>query len=123
VEDPAESFVRLRDRCDARFCLENQVFKGLTPQSSNLHAQLSAAHEKYKISKKQCRRLLELILLRQCKSPFAMHDYRLFVKAHMFRENKDALMAMEEGERKSQLQDLFADQLEEYQEILGLSEA
>ncbi len=118
MEDPAEAFTRLRDRNDLRLCLQKDLLRPFHLPDACSPTHLAGVRTKYKFSKLQMRKLLELYLLKQSKSPFDMHDYRLFVKGHLFLENKEALLEMEEAERKSKLQDLFTFKVEEYQEIL-----
>lgn len=112
VEDPAEAFEDLRDRNDLRYLVAQGVpedpsfLDGVGAGTRGPRAKWEAAvRKKYKIagvsdqtgtiatglnrSQRQFDRLLEMLLLRQLdrKDPEKVRDYRLQVKARLYRFN------------------------------------
>lgn len=85
VEDPSENFQRLRDFVDARNCMKLKSFKPESLQEGYDDDMAWEAREKYKINRKQARRIYEILRLkatdRSNKEQF--RQYRLDVKRRL----------------------------------------
>ncbi|KAJ1767952.1 histone acetyltransferase 1 [Coemansia sp. RSA 1813] len=121
VEDPSESFDDMRDRNDMRFLLDNNAFDGLTaPVDAQTISQLQT---KYKLSRRQMVRCVEIGLLKKldkAKNPDAYSTYRLFVKRRIYAQNTDQLAELDDTEKKEKVAESFAAVEDDYHRILSL---
>ncbi|KAJ2397266.1 histone acetyltransferase 1 [Coemansia sp. RSA 2559] len=121
VEDPSESFDDMRDRNDMRFLLDHHAFDGL---DAPVDAQtIDKLQTKYKLSKRQMVRCVEIGLLKsldKAKSPDSYRNYRLFVKRRIYAQNTDQLAELDDAEKKEKVSESFASVEDDYHRILSL---
>ncbi|ORX36274.1 histone acetyltransferase type B catalytic subunit [Kockovaella imperatae] len=128
VEDPAEAFEDLRDRCDLRYL----VSKGILDDpgfSDGVGADVRGPRAKweekvrkeYKIAQRQFDRVLEMLLLRELdeKDPAKVKAFRLGVKARLYRFNYEMLSQMTLEERKDALAKTYESVVQDYRRILA----
>lgn len=82
VEDPSENFVRLRDFVDCKNCLQLASFQPEKLAKGFTEEMFREAQEKFKIGKKQARRVFEILRLRitNIHNEKEYRSYRLDVK-------------------------------------------
>ncbi|KAG2184807.1 hypothetical protein INT43_000720 [Umbelopsis isabellina] len=120
VEDPNEDFSDLRDKNDVRMLMKANAFDQLkAPVSDDFVEQ---ARKKYKLTKRQMQRCVEIHLLHHLDKPKAIEyrNYRLQVKKRLYKFNYDALRDMEADERLEKLQETYKGVEEDYHRILEL---
>uniref|UniRef100_H2ZHA7 Histone acetyltransferase type B catalytic subunit n=1 Tax=Ciona savignyi TaxID=51511 RepID=H2ZHA7_CIOSA len=136
AEDPSENFQRVRDYIDATNCLKLPEF-----QSSKLDQAFSSemrkvAREKYKINRRQARRVYEILRLRETpeSDDAAFTKYRLAVKARLNEPMKNealrkkshflpASLSPPKEERLLILQREFENCLSEYKKVVARIES
>ncbi|KAJ2724829.1 histone acetyltransferase 1 [Coemansia sp. Benny D115] len=120
VEDPSEAFDDMRDRNDLRTLLGAKAFDGLCAPVAS--AEIDALARRFKLSRRQLTRCLEIVLLRSLdkKNAAAYAAYRLFVKRRIYAQNSDQMAAMDAGERKIKVAEAYAAVEDDYYRILGL---
>lgn len=90
VEDPGEAFEDLRDRCDLRFFNKRNIQADPHyPLGSDGRTEwLEQMRKQSKIAQRQFDRILEMLLYQSLgKSAKAVKEYRLHVKARLYRFN------------------------------------
>ncbi|KAI9501453.1 acyl-CoA N-acyltransferase [Coemansia spiralis] len=121
VEDPSESFDDMRDRNDMRLLLDHSVFDGLrAPVASQTIGELQT---RFKLSKRQMVRCVEMGLLRgldKAGDPEEYRRYRLFVKRRIYAQNIDLLAELDETEKKQKVAESYAAVEDDYHRILSL---
>ncbi|ORZ35470.1 acyl-CoA N-acyltransferase [Catenaria anguillulae PL171] len=81
-------------------------------------AALAQLTTKWKLHSRQAERLYEMLVLREMRAR-SNEGYRLMVKARIFRQNKDALMLLEDQrERTEKIHETYQAVLDEYRERL-----
>ncbi|KAI8319899.1 acyl-CoA N-acyltransferase [Martensiomyces pterosporus] len=121
VEDPSEAFDDMRDRGDMRYLLKQNAFDGLTPPVSQ--EKLRDMQGKYKISKRQMARCVEMGILKsldKSKQHGVYQQYRLFVKRRIYAQNTDLLSGLDDEEKKKKVAESFAAVEDDYHRILSL---
>ncbi|KAJ1670007.1 histone acetyltransferase 1 [Coemansia sp. RSA 25] len=121
VEDPSEAFDDMRDRNDMRYLLQQDAFAGLEAPVSP--ATLRQLQERYKISKRQMTRCVEMGLLKsldKTRQKDRYQEYRLFVKRRIYAQNTDLLAGLEDDEKKKKVAESFAAVEDDYHRILSL---
>ncbi|KAJ3288168.1 histone acetyltransferase 1 [Borealophlyctis nickersoniae] len=119
VEDPNDAFQDLRDRCDLQLLLNRDAFAGLEapvdPQK------IIAVQKKYKLSRKQTERCLEMALLKRLKiKDLAKYKaYRLQVKRRVYRQNAELLASLDQSERVQKLDETYKAIEEGYRSTLA----
>lgn len=85
VEDPSEDFQRLRDYVDATNCSTLPSFTKYNLRQGFNKSMATEARDKFKINKKQARRIYEILRLRatDLSNEFDYRDYRLDVKKRL----------------------------------------
>ena len=92
VEDPSEDFVRLRDFVDTKNCLKSLESMGSLEALSGgfTQAMASEANQKWKICKRQARRIYEILRLYHVQKAGGLNDknqaykdYRVDVKKRL----------------------------------------
>ncbi|KAL6939947.1 hypothetical protein ACO0RG_003798 [Hanseniaspora osmophila] len=115
VEDPNESFDLLRDRNDLQYLIEH-----IDLNEIKLQVQKASLTQNFpslcnlKLEKKQLHRLTEMLLLYLGKQSSA----RIMVKNRLFQKNYDALIELDELDRKDKLQSTFLTIEQDYLEII-----
>lgn len=127
VEDPSEDFDRLRDGNDLRRLLAPGGFVETAKKAHKLHAPVDAAwceqeRLQRKIAPRQWARMLEIVQLMNLDATDIeqVRQYRLQVKARIFKQNKDILLQLEKSEQKTKLQETFEGVVEEYADMVGV---
>ncbi|KAJ2744496.1 histone acetyltransferase 1 [Coemansia sp. BCRC 34301] len=121
VEDPSEAFDDMRDRNDMRFLLQQNAFAGLEAPVSP--AVLRKLQDRFKISKRQMTRCVEMGLLKsldKARQKDAYHAYRLYVKRRIYAQNTDLLAGLDDAEKKKKVGESFASVEDDYHRILSL---
>ncbi|KAJ2900709.1 histone acetyltransferase 1 [Coemansia aciculifera] len=121
VEDPSEAFDDMRDRNDMRYLLQQDAFAGLEAPVSP--ATLRQMQERYKISKRQMTRCVEMGLLKsldKARQKDQYEEYRLFVKRRIYAQNTDLLAGLDDDEKKKKVAESFAAVEDDYHRILSL---
>ncbi|WWC87700.1 histone acetyltransferase type B catalytic subunit [Kwoniella dendrophila CBS 6074] len=134
VEDPAEAFEDLRDRNDLRFLIKQNILDdpmfqiglstcGDEKQRIQRIEWENTIKKKYKIAQRQFDRLLEMLLLRELNqlNEDKVKQYRLHVKARLFRFNYEMLSQMTPEERKEALAKTYESVVEDYERILEMT--
>ncbi|WWC68781.1 histone acetyltransferase type B catalytic subunit [Kwoniella pini CBS 10737] len=133
VEDPAEAFEDLRDRNDLRFLIKQDIISdplfnivGLGNDKDKINQRIEwekNIRKKYKIAKRQFDRLLEMLLLKELNqlNENQVKQYRLHVKARLFRFNYEMLSQMTPQERKDALAKTYESVIEDYERILEMT--
>ncbi|KAJ1999603.1 histone acetyltransferase 1 [Coemansia thaxteri] len=117
VEDPSEAFDDMRDRNDMRLLIDCAAFDGLeAPVSPSVLAELGS---RFKISRRQITRCVEMGLLRRLGKS-AADQYRLFVKRRIYAQNADLLAGLDEAEKKRKVAESYAAVVDDYHRILSL---
>ncbi|XP_014245051.1 histone acetyltransferase type B catalytic subunit-like [Cimex lectularius] len=130
VEDPAIDFQRVRDYVDCSNCLHLSSFSS-EKLIRGFHSDMAEeAREKYKINKKQARRIYEILRLNitNIHNEAEYKEYRLDVKKRLYapfqRQNSiliktnQAHLIENKEERLTKLQELFNELSEEYTKVL-----
>ncbi|KAI8580779.1 hypothetical protein K450DRAFT_235937 [Umbelopsis ramanniana AG] len=120
VEDPNDNFADLRDKNDMRMLIDADAFKGLKAPVSDEFVDM--ARKKYKLTKRQMQRCIEIYLLQHLDKRKASDykSYRLQVKTRLYKFNLDALRDMEANERLEKLQETYKGVEEDYHRIIEL---
>ncbi|KAJ2887314.1 histone acetyltransferase 1 [Coemansia aciculifera] len=121
VEDPSEAFDDMRDRNDMRYLIQQDAFAGLDIPVSP--AVLRQMQERFKISKRQITRCVEMGLLKsldKTRQKDRYRQYRLFVKRRIFAQNTDLLAGLDDAEKKKKVAESFAAVEDDYHRILSL---
>ncbi|KAL2913179.1 histone acetyltransferase 1 [Polyrhizophydium stewartii] len=118
VEDPNDFFQDMRDRCDVQRLLDAQALKGLAAPLARSH--IEDVQRRFKLCKRQANRCIEIVLLHRLKrlDARANKQYRLFVKARIFRQNREVLESIEFDERLDKLQSTYLGLIEDYRNVL-----
>ncbi|KAI8924065.1 acyl-CoA N-acyltransferase [Entophlyctis helioformis] len=118
VEDPNDGFQDLRDRCDVEHLISEKALAGLTAPLTR--SQISAMQKQFKLCRRQADRCAEILMLDRAKrmDARAMRQYRLFVKARIYRQNREVLEGMEFDERLDKLHSTYLGLVEDYQDVL-----
>ncbi|KAJ1554694.1 histone acetyltransferase 1 [Nowakowskiella sp. JEL0078] len=118
VEQPNDDFMDMRDKCDMERLLKDSFFKDLIAPISN--DVIEKIRQKYKLSKSQAERLVEMSLLRNCKTNDAKlyKAYRIQVKARLYRRNFASLQHTTREEKVAELQKSFKDLESDYRAVL-----
>ncbi|KND02790.1 histone acetyltransferase catalytic subunit HAT1 [Spizellomyces punctatus DAOM BR117] len=118
VEDPNEAFQDLRDKCDLSWLIEQDAFAGLQPPVPGPTVKELAT--RFKLSKRQLERCMEMALLRnlKLKDKKAYQAYRMQVKRRIFRQNEEALMGLEKELRLEKLDETYVAVEEDHRRIL-----
>ncbi|KAJ3027284.1 histone acetyltransferase 1, partial [Rhizophlyctis rosea] len=120
VEDPNEAFQDLRDKCDLRLLMGKKVFDGVVaPVGGEV---VREVRRRFKMSKRQVERCMEMVLLKNLneKSVDAIKAFRLQVKGRVYRQNEEALAALDVATRKEKLAETYRNIEEEYYRLLQL---
>ncbi|ELT91757.1 hypothetical protein CAPTEDRAFT_145248, partial [Capitella teleta] len=138
IEDPSENFQRVRDFVDARNCMTLAPFKSLKLLFGFSGDMERQARIKFKINKKQARRVYEILRLKRT-DPSNEHEYREFRldvkrrinipfqkrgrefdKLSKFLQPTElaATMNSQREQRLEYLQSTFEELLEEYQKVI-----
>ncbi|KAJ3070706.1 histone acetyltransferase 1 [Podochytrium sp. JEL0797] len=148
VEDPNDDFSNMRDVCDLQ-SLVSEVERiqnsnplnsmtsvgdwnrpgasgsNATADSHTTHAAIVAVvsnikHGKYKLSKAQAERCIEMIQMKYLdrSNKAAVKEFRMMVKRRLYRRNEEALSGMEVEVMKEKLQETFLNVEEGYRETL-----
>lgn len=127
VEDPSEDFDRLRDGNDLRRLLAPGGFVDSAKAQNKLHAPLDkewieSQRLQHKLAPRQWSRVLEMVQLMNLDTTDheQVKQYRLQVKARIYRQNKDILMQLEKQQQRSKLQETFEGVVEEYGDMVGV---
>ncbi|SJX62779.1 related to histone acetyltransferase subunit HAT1 [Sporisorium reilianum f. sp. reilianum] len=127
VEDPSEDFDRLRDGNDLRRLLAPAGFVDTAKAQHKLHAPVDAAwteaqRRAHKLAPRQWARVLEMVQLMNLDTgdEEAVRQYRLQVKARIYRQNKDILVQLEKAQQRQKLQETFEGVVEEYGDMVGV---
>ncbi|KAL6941856.1 hypothetical protein ACO0QE_003015 [Hanseniaspora vineae] len=116
VEDPNESFDLLRDRNDLQYLIEHINLNEIKSQVQKASlTQSFPSLDNLKLEKKQLHRLTEMLLLYLGKESSA----RILVKTRLFQKNYDALIELDELDRKDKLQSTFLTIKQDYLEIIS----
>ncbi|GAB5588337.1 histone acetyltransferase 1 [Umbelopsis nana] len=120
VEDPNENFSDLRDKNDVRMLTEANAFEGIKAPVSDEFVE--TMRKRFKLTKRQTQRCIEIYLLQRLDKRKAMDykNYRLQVKARLYKFNFDALRDMEQNERLEKLQETYKGVEEDYHRIIEL---
>lgn len=139
VEDPSESFTRLRDYVDAKNCLKLQSFLPHNLKKGFSESMVKEAQQKLKINKRQTRRIYEILRLKStnAKDEKDYKSYRLDVKKRLnipFQKQKCDLIKLQRtlrpeeyratmqfvsvDQRIEQLDRLYKDLESEYRQVL-----
>jgi histone acetyltransferase 1 len=140
VEDPAEAFEDLRDRCDLRYLSSLGVDNDpLFPLGSPGRQEWAdGLRRDSKIAQRQFDRIMEMLLLRGLpKAAGAVREYRLHVKGRLYRFNyvsgarekddgcgahaQEMLSQMTPEERKEALAKTYDSVVEDYERILEMT--
>ncbi|KAI8905274.1 histone acetyltransferase type B catalytic subunit [Powellomyces hirtus] len=122
VEDPNEAFHNLRDRCDLAYLIRDGANEDLRlPVAADT---IKAVGEKYKLSKRQAERCVEMLLLRAIeprRDRKLYQQFRIHVKRRIFRQNEEAFaqLKMDRAGRIKRLDETYENVEDEYREILG----
>ncbi|KAJ3552859.1 hypothetical protein NM688_g3931 [Phlebia brevispora] len=147
VEDPAEAFEDLRDRCDLTMLLNHETFmreafgeeaeghsvgrpnKGKEKAKEKRgkmgppfdKAWLEKWRKELKIASRQFHRLAEMLQWRRLNKQDArqMKDFRLQVKERLYRFNFELLMQLEKPDRKIKLKETFLNVCKDYERIMA----
>ncbi|KAJ2739172.1 histone acetyltransferase 1 [Coemansia sp. Cherry 401B] len=121
VEDPSEAFDDMRDRNDMRYLLDHQAFAGVG-EAPVPRAKIDALQRRFKLSRRQMTRCLEMALLRDITSEksAAFARFRLFVKQRIYAQNTDLLQGMDPDEKKQKVAESFAAVVDDYRRLLSL---
>ncbi|CCE62718.1 hypothetical protein TPHA_0D00750 [Tetrapisispora phaffii CBS 4417] len=114
VEDPNESFDDLRDRCDLTTLYESGVFESIPEAFPIDETWIDETQQKFKVEKRQFNRLVEMMMLKT-----EHKSYGLQVKKRLYIKNYDALVDMEDQEKKDALEKSFLMLDEDYKRILS----
>lgn len=127
VEDPSEDFDRLRDGNDLRRLLSPGGFVEIAKAAGKLHAPIDvqwneARRLEHKLAPRQWARVLEMVQLMNLDTANEeqIRQYRLQVKARIYRQNKDILIQLEKQQQRSKLQETFEGVIEEYGDMVGV---
>ncbi|RWS08737.1 histone acetyltransferase type B catalytic subunit-like protein [Dinothrombium tinctorium] len=127
VEDPSDNFVRLRDFVDAKNCMKLNSYQPEMLARGWSEEMGTEAREKLKISKRQARRIYEILKLRMVdkSNPEEYRNYRLEIKnrlnAPFSKFKRFGLTASEKNMREMRYEELtmLYNQLEEdYQRVI-----
>ncbi|KAI9098262.1 histone acetyltransferase type B catalytic subunit [Phlyctochytrium arcticum] len=118
VEDPNEEFSTMRDKCDLIELLTRKVFADLRPPIDQSFPSRMAI--KYKLSKRQVERCMEMALLRSLnrKDKKMTREVRLLIKRRLFKHNEEALMTLEKEVRLEKLDESYSAVEEDHLRIL-----
>ncbi|XP_033114772.1 histone acetyltransferase type B catalytic subunit-like [Anneissia japonica] len=85
VEDPSDNFVRLRDYIDCKNCKQLPAFQADKLSQGFSHSMENEALDKFKIHKKQARRVYEILRLQatDMSNPKEVKAYRLEIKRRL----------------------------------------
>ncbi|PIA17203.1 acyl-CoA N-acyltransferase [Coemansia reversa NRRL 1564] len=126
VEDPSEAFDDMRDRNDMRYLLDHGAFDRISSAPVDCKTVLELQH-RFKLSKRQMIRCLEMALLQKIGSSGAAlaqsEDFRhfsLFVKRRIYAQNTDLLQDLEDDEKKKKVAESFAAVVDDYRRVLSL---
>ncbi|KAJ2088092.1 histone acetyltransferase 1 [Coemansia sp. S100] len=111
----------MRDRNDMRYLIQQGAFADLDIPVSP--AVLRQMQERFKISKRQITRCVEMGLLKsldKTRQKERYHQYRLFVKRRIFAQNTDLLAGLDDAEKKKKVAESFAAVEDDYHRILSL---
>lgn len=127
VEDPSEDFDRLRDGNDLRRLLSPGGFVETAKAAGKLHAPLDkdwieGQRLQHKLAPRQWARVLEMVQLMNLdtSNEEQVKQYRLQVKARIYRQNKDILIQLEKQQQRAKLQETFEGVVEEYGDMVGV---
>jgi histone acetyltransferase 1 len=127
VEDPSEDFDRLRDGNDLRRLLAPGGFVETAKKQGKLHAPLDAEwieaqRLEHKLAPRQWARVLEMVQLMNLDTGDAeqIRQYRLQVKARIYRQNKDILIQLDKTQQRAKLQETFEGVMDEYGDMVGV---
>ncbi|KAJ2803831.1 histone acetyltransferase 1 [Coemansia guatemalensis] len=126
VEDPSEAFDDMRDRNDMRYLLDHGAFDAIGSAPVDSKTVLELQH-RFKLSKRQMTRCLEMGLLRKIGASGAaltqsdeFKRYSLFVKRRIYAQNTDLLQDLDDDEKKKKVAESFAAVVDDYRRILSL---
>lgn len=114
VEDPNESFDDLRDRCDFERLYGGGIFDSIPKELPINETWLENSRRSLKLEKRQFLRLIEMSLLNK-KSP----NFRLQVKKRIYEKNYEALMDMDDANKRDKIQQSFKLVKDDYQRIIS----
>jgi len=102
VEDPSEDFQRLRDFVDAENCSKLPSFSKENLKKGFSSEMVKESREKFKINKKQARRVFEILRLKatNLSDPADYQSYRLMVKNRLnipYKKEQNDLKKIEEA--------------------------
>ncbi|SPO25915.1 related to histone acetyltransferase subunit HAT1 [Ustilago trichophora] len=127
VEDPSEDFDRLRDGNDLRRLLAPGGFVEVAKAEGKLNAPVDAKWIEsqrlaHKLAPRQWARVLEMVQLMNLDTgdEEQMRQYRLQVKARIYRQNKDILIQLEKSQQRAKLQETFEGVVDEYGDMVGV---
>ena len=127
VEDPSEDFDRLRDGNDLRRLLAPSGFVETAKKEGKLHAPVDAQWSEskrleHKLAPRQWARVLEMVQLMNLDTTNEeqIKQYRLQVKARIYRQNKDILIQLDKAQQRAKLQETFEGVIEEYGDMVGV---
>ncbi|SPC62338.1 related to histone acetyltransferase subunit HAT1 [Ustilago sp. UG-2017b] len=127
VEDPSEDFDRLRDGNDLRRLFAPGGFVEVAKAEGKLHAPVDAKwmeqkRLEHKLAPRQWARVLEMVQLMNLDTSDEekIKQYRLQVKARIYRQNKDILIQLEKAQQRAKLQETFEGVIEEYGDMVGV---
>ncbi|KAJ2156861.1 histone acetyltransferase 1 [Coemansia sp. RSA 552] len=123
VEDPSEAFDDMRDCNDMRNLLKHDAFSGIGKDPLAIsRATVQGLQTKYKLSKRQMTRCLEMALLMRIsgEKTEAFARYRLLVKRRIFAQNTDLLQGLDPEEKKEKVAASFAAVVDDYRRIISL---
>ncbi|XP_065883019.1 histone acetyltransferase type B catalytic subunit-like isoform X2 [Dysidea avara] len=139
VEDPSDGFVALRDMLDCQNCQTLPKFQPPMIHQAFTNATATAAREKFKINKKQCQRVYEILRLRATdrNNTEQYKNYRLTVKNRLnapFQKEKkdleklkhfvgsneltDVSTKLSNEERMAKLQEAYKQLEQDYQAVI-----
>ncbi|KAJ3158699.1 histone acetyltransferase 1 [Geranomyces michiganensis] len=120
VEDPNESFCILRDKCDLAYLIKAGV--GAQLQLPVPAATITGIADKFKLTKRQAERCVEMMIMRSLgpRDANAHTQLRLHVKRRIWNQTEDvfATTKVSRAERIQQLEEMFETVEERYREIL-----
>ncbi|KAF7796919.1 hypothetical protein EIP86_008104 [Pleurotus ostreatoroseus] len=145
VEDPAEAFEDLRDRCDLTMLLAEDTFireafgdeaeghsvgRASKGKAKAKRGKMGPPVEKgwlekwrlhFKIASRQFYRLTEMLQTRHLNALDAqqLKTFRLQVKERLYRFNFETLMQLEKDERQAKLEETFQSVLKDYERIMA----
>ncbi|KAJ2702155.1 histone acetyltransferase 1, partial [Coemansia spiralis] len=115
------AFDDMRDRSDMRMLAAHNAFDALGGGTADA-ATLQALQARFKLSRRQTRRCVEMALLRKTdgRKQDDVRQFRLFVKRRIYAQNADSLQGLDEDEKRTKIGESYAAVVDDYRRILSL---